>query len=424
MHKSFIPLVTPIISVCILTLGNGFFTTLTTMQLASFQLSTLLIGIISAAYFAGMLLGSFFSQNIIAKVGHIRAYSVFAALMSICCLFQGVISDPIIWGVLRFISGFALAGLFIVIESWCIAGVETQYKGRIMGFYLFSFYLAQAASQMFLKIHYTPELVAFCVISALACFSIIPVCLTRFDAPKPESPEFVSPIKYFKIIPLGIIAAFISGAILGGIYTMLPLAFKSINFTNSQIAYLMSITIFGGMLFQLPIGKISDLYDRRKVMFFVCVVIAVISIIICIFHSSYIQLFIFCFLIGSVSFAVYPLSISHSSDRVDISKSVAVISIITLFYGVGSMIGPLAATGFIDLCGGMVGFFLFIFVFSFILGAYILWRVIVKKSVDDSDKISFTAIAPRIAIGMAEVVEQNFNESLPDEDEEDKIIKT
>ncbi|MCP4178383.1 MAG: MFS transporter [bacterium] len=411
MHKSFIPLVTPIISVCILTLGNGFFTTLTTMQLATFHLSTLLIGIISAAYFAGMLLGSFFSQNIIAKVGHIRAYSVFAALMSICCLFQGVVADPIIWGILRFLCGYALAGLFIVIESWCIAGVETQYKGRIMGFYLFAFYLAQAASQLFLKINYTPELVAFCVISGLACFSIIPVCLTRFDAPKPESPELVSPIKYFKIIPLGIIAAFISGVILGGIYTMLPLAFKSINFTNSQIAYIMSITIFGGMLFQLPIGKISDLYDRRKVMLFVCIIIALLSVVICIFHNSYLQLFIFCFLIGSVSFAIYPLSISHSSDRVDVSKSVAVISIITLFYGIGSMVGPLAATGFIDLFDGVVGFFLFTLTFSFILGAYVIWKVIFKKSVDDSEKISFTAIAPGIAIGMAEVVEQNFNES-------------
>jgi MFS family permease len=418
MFSAFIPLIAPVVSLCILTLGNGFFTTLTTVQLSNMQLSTVMIGIISASYFAGMMLGSFFSQSIIAKVGHIRAYCVFAALMSISCMFQGIIDNTFIWAILRFIAGYSLAGLFIVIESWCIAGVEEQYKGRIMGFYLFAFYLAQSASQLFLKIEYNPELIAFCVISALACISIIPVCLTRFKTPQPESPEFVSPKKYFKIIPLGIIAALIAGMVLGAIYTMLPLSLKSVNLTNSEIAYIMSITIFGGMLFQLPIGKISDSFDRRIVMLAVCILVVIFSVIICIFHNSFWQLFILCFFIGSVSFAIYPISISHASDHVDSSKTVAVISIITLFYGIGSMLGPIITTAFIDFFGGITGFFLFLLVSAFVLGCYILWRMSRKEPIENSEKVNFTATAPRVAIGMAEIMEQKFNEPDCKEDEE------
>ena len=410
MPTSFISLIAPILSMCILTLGNGFFTTLTTVQLSNLQMSTVIIGIISATYFAGMMLGSFFSQNIIAQVGHIRSYSVFAALMSICCLFQGVTENPLIWSILRFVCGFALAGLFIVIESWCISSTEIKYKGRIMGFYLFLYYLAQSVSQLFLKFEYNPELVAFCIISALACFSIIPVCLTRFATPEPEKAEFVSPVKYFKIIPLGIIASFISGIVLGCIYTMLPLSLKSVNFSNSQIAYLMSGTILGGVLFQLPIGKLSDIFDRRKVLFAVCIILTISSIVVCIFHRDFLQMFIFCFLVGSVSFAIYPLSISYASDKVDISKTVTVISIITLFYGIGSMLGPLAITGFINYLGGVVGFFLFMTISALILGSYTLWKIYHTIPIDSTEKGSFTVISPRTAIGMADVVEHNSSE--------------
>ena len=416
MFSSFVPLIAPIVSLCILTLGNGFFTTLTTVQLSNMQLSTVMIGIISASYFAGMMIGSFFSQNIISKVGHIRAYCVFAALMSISCMFQGIVDNILVWTILRFICGYALAGLFIVIESWCIAGVEEQYKGRIMGFYLFSFYLAQSVSQLFLKIEYNPELIAFCIISALACFSIIPVCLTRFQAPQPETPEFVSPKKYFKRIPLGIVAALIAGMILGGIYTMLPLSLKSVNLSNAEIAYIMSITIFGGMLFQLPIGKISDSFDRRIVMLGVCVFVVIISIIICFTNYSFWHLFILCFFVGCVSFAIYPISISHACDHVDVSKTVAVISIITLFYGIGSMLGPLVVTLFIDLFGGITGFFLFLLSASFVLGCYIVWRIYKREPVEDDEKVQFTVTAPRVAIGMAEIMEQKFG----DTDDEEK----
>ena len=419
MFASFIPLIAPILSMCILTLGNGFFTTLTTIQLNNLQMSTVMVGIISATYFAGMMIGSFFSQNIIAKVGHIRSYCVFASLMSICCLFQGVFESPLLWAILRFICGYALAGLFIVIESWCISGAEIKYKGRIMGFYLFVYYLAQSISQLFLKIDYSSELVAFCIISALACFSIIPVCLTRFATPKPESPEFVSPVKYFKIIPLGIVAALISGMVLGCIYTMLPLSLTSVHFTNSQIAYLMSITILGGVLFQLPIGKLSDIFDRRKVMLGVCVMLIISSIAVCIFHRDFLQMLILCFFVGSMSFAIYPLSISHSSDKVDASKTVAVISIITLFFGIGSMVGPLIVTVFINSLGGIVGFFLFLVVTALVLGAYTFWRIHIIEPVDSVEKGSFTVISPKIAIGMADVVEHNSGESPNDIDNVD-----
>lgn len=437
MHKSFIPLITPILSCCILTLGNGFYTTLTTVQLTKLNFSTIVVGIISAVYFAGMLLGSLHSQTIISKVRHIRAYSVFAALMSICCLFQGVVIDPWLWGILRFICGYALAGLFIVIESWCISSVDDQYKGRIMGLYLFAYYLAQTCGQFFLKINYSNELVAFCIIAGFACFSIIPVSLTRHNTPQPESPEFVSPIKYMKIIPLGLCAAFIGGVLIGSIYTMLPLAFKTSNFTDSQLANIMAVTILGGMIFQLPIGKLSDSFDRRKVILGICISIVFFSILICIFHKVYLQILIFSFFIGSGIFTIYPISISHSSDLVDISKSVIVISIITLFFGLGSMLGPLFVTIFIDLLGGINGFFIFTLISSLVLGIYTYVRILKKDPVDDSEKVTFTPTTSNTVMEMKESIQQSIieesnknntseyteNESSSLEDENSEYIK-
>ena len=146
-------------------------------------------------------------------------------------------------------------------------------------------------------------------------------------------------------------------------------------------------------------------------MFCVCVVCVVASVAVCFFHSGYWQMIVLCFIVGSVSFAIYPLSISHASDKVDASKTIAVVSIITLFYGIGSMVGPLLVSEFIGYLGGITGFFLFLAVSAFVLGIYTLWKIYKTEPLDSEEKGSFTVITPRTAIGMAMVVEHNSGES-------------
>lgn len=53
---------------------------------------------------------------------------------------------------------------------------------------------------------------------------------------------------------------------------------------------MMFAIIIGGMLLQLPIGKISDIIDRRLVLLIMLIASVVVSVVICILHDSFWQL--------------------------------------------------------------------------------------------------------------------------------------
>ena len=134
---NFAMLFAPILSMCILTIGNTFYTTYTTLELEKMGQSNFIVGLISAAYFTGMVLGSYFTQRLILRIGYIRAYALFATLMAAGAMSQGVFYDVNVWAVARFICGYALAGLFIVVEAWCLEGAGSKHKGLVLSIYLF-----------------------------------------------------------------------------------------------------------------------------------------------------------------------------------------------------------------------------------------------------------------------------------------------
>ena len=388
MRTKILLLISPILGMCVLTLGNGFFTTLSTVQLNNTGQSTWVIGIISAVYFLGMTLGPYFSQPLIARVGFIRSYVIFAAAVSISTLLLGVFSNPILWMILRFICGYALAGLFVVIESWCLSAAGSENKGTVFSFYLFAYYGAQSLSQLFLNIHFNEVLVAFCLVSVLASFSIIIVSTTKVDAPIPEPEGLTPPWKLLNKIPLSIWTAFVGGIILGSIYTIYPLFLQDVGLGDSKLSYIMMITVLGGMLFQIPIGKLSDRIDRRVVLFFVLVVFVIVSALILLAHQFYWELLIGSFILGGMSFVLYPLSISHASDYVAENQIISIIGALTISYGLGSMVGPLVISVLIEILGPY-GYFILMLVVSIPLALYTLYRITVGYNRHSAPKFLF-----------------------------------
>jgi len=406
-NNSLTALFAPIISMCILTIGNGFFTTLTTLQLNAFHSPDWLIGLISSVYFAGLIIASFRAQRFIIRVGHIRAYAAFASLLAVSSLIQGLTPNPIIWLISRYICGYCVAGLLIVIESWCLEGSSSTNKGRIIAFYLFSYYLALALGQLLLKFHYSLSLTPFCIIAGTASLSIIPVCITRFEAPKLAPPSTFSPWIYTKKIPLGVFGSLVSGLVLGGIYTLLPLAFVDLHFSTNEVAYLMGATILGGTLFQLPIGKISDLVDRRLILITICAICSLVSFILIFLQIKFWSILLLIFLLGGSAFVIYPLSINHATDYTKKSDTIAVLSTLSLFYGIGSTFGPIILANLMHWFGTtMIFSFNSIVCLSLILFA--IWRLTIRKKVSEKEKANFVAATQEIVIG----AEQSLNEEL------------
>jgi len=379
-----------LLSLFILTLGLGLLMTLLPLRLHHAHVSVLLIGLITTAYYAGLILGSFRIEPFIQRVGHIRAFSAFASAFGVVCLLQGLWPNPWIWVFLRFISGICTAVLFIVIESWLLSKSTLQTRGQILALYMIALYAAQAAGQFFLSIG-TLTFIPFAIVSMLASLSVIPLAVTKAPSPTYQDPSPVRLKTLYTVSPSGFLGSFISGLGLSAIYGLMPLFFAQLKLSTHTIATLTAIIIFGGMCFQYPIGRLSDKTDRRLVLLAMSIatVMSAISIMVFAEQGEHTLLYIASFLLGGFIFTLYPLSISQLCDQLKADDIVAGTQGLLLIYSVGATIGPLVATVFMHAIFFPYGLLLYFCVLGLALTGFLLWRKSANPVLPDENAQAF-----------------------------------
>ena len=107
-----------ILSIVLLVSGNAFLMTLLGIRLSIEEVSPNVIGWVLVCYSIGFVLGTLYVHKIIGRGGHIRAFAAFAAMAAVVSLMYPMAVSMIFWAVLRVLSGFTIAGVLVVIESW------------------------------------------------------------------------------------------------------------------------------------------------------------------------------------------------------------------------------------------------------------------------------------------------------------------
>lgn len=329
-------------AIAFLAVGYGMILTFIGIYLKELQVSNTVIGIINASFFLGAILSSIFSQKFISSVGHIRSFGAFASLMVVTFLLHSVFFNEILWAVLRLISGFSFYALLIIIESWLNEKSSEESRGQILAIYTIIFYLATAIGQLFLNIDEHFKQFIFTIGSTLVLFSVIFISLTKIKEPILEPFEKVSFPKVFSVVPLATVTSFISGFLVGGFFTMLPVYILTQSDSVELVSKFMLFSILGGLISQWPVGILSDKFGRRKLISIVSFLSSFTSLLFIIYAKEELYLYILGFSLGLTIFTLYPLAVARAHDVVDENKDIIEISRTLLFtYGIGSFLSPL-----------------------------------------------------------------------------------
>lgn len=338
----------PLFSILLIIFGTGFFYSYVSMMLKDAGYSEVVIGLVHSSYSLGLVLGALFLEGFILRVGHIRAYAVFAALSTSSCIVMSFIFDPTVWCFMRFFAGVSIAGVYVVVESWLLDKSSTQTRADVLSLYMICFYGAQAVSQFLLDIADLETLQPYAYYSLFVTLSILPLAYTKVETPVIKEPELFNVMGLYFHSPFGFMGTLVSGLILGSIY-----AFTA-NFGqeyNLDVAWLMSLTIFGGMIFQWPLGKLSDIYDRRWVLFGMSVATVLPCIVVVFFPKVEWLVYTSAFIIGGLTFTLYPISVAQVCDRLSQNSLTSATGILVLAYGGGAVVGPLISPLFIHVMG-------------------------------------------------------------------------
>lgn len=354
----------PLSAILLLMLGNGFFLSFTSLKLESMGFDDWVVGIVHSAYYLGMLVGATRVESVINKVGHIRAYAAYAGIGTASFMLQGLIPHPVVWFFSRLVMGFCLAVYYIVVESWFLCNATATTRGLILSIYMITLYLSQAASQFILSWIDLNGAEPFMIAALLSACSAVPITLTKHSSPKVHEPSGHSLRSLYNQSQFGFCGCLIAGVILSANYSFAPL-FARVN--DLSVSLLMSSCIFGGVVLQSPLGHLSDLMDRRKVLFGVTLATAIHSSAIIFLEPQGGWAYFSLFILGGLIFTLYPLSISQVCDRLQEEDITRATGMLLVAYGIGSVLGPIAASFGVGLFPEF-GLFVFILGCSAVLG--------------------------------------------------------
>lgn len=396
-----------IISIVLLITGNAYLMSLLGLRLSLEAFSPGLIGWILVFYSVGFVLGTLYAGRIIEKVGHIRAFAVFAAVLAASILMYPLAVDAALWGLLRIVGGFAMAGLMIVMESWFSSEATNENRARLFAVYQVVFFLSTAGGQLLIGVADPLDFVPFSLAAILVTLALVPLSLTRRQNPPIEHGRRMSLPALYRASRVGMLGALIAGLLISAFYTMAPVYANRIGLDVDQVALFLATTIVAAMLLAWPVGRVCDNFNRYHVMLGVSLIAAASSLLTAALGQLGITLLVV--LVGlymGVSAALYPIAVAITNDRMESTEITAASTALLLSYGIGSIIGPI----FSALCMQLLGPAGLFFGNTAVLGLWALWMVLStrrKPAPTPEEQTDYHAHLPEMDLGMASLDPRN-----------------
>lgn len=382
-----------ILSIVLLVAGNSFLLTLLSTRMALQAIEPVVIGRVLLFYSVGFVLGTLYAVKVIERVGHIRAFAVFSALLGITTLLYPVSDDLVVWTVLRFLGGFTAAGVMIIIESWFSAVASNQNRATLFGIYQICFYLASACGQLLLGLGNPAGFLPFSFSAMLLIGALIPLALTRMQAPVIEAVERLSLRSVFQIAPEGLLGALVAGMLLGAFYAVGPVYVIDLGLHIDQVAFFMAATIVCAMLLAWPLGRLCDRYDRRRITVYLLLLAALFGALALLLAQSMQLLTLFSGLYVGLVAALYPVAVAVTNDRMPAHHIVPASATLLLSYGAGAAMGPLASTLLMQVAGAS-GFYLFAILVLLAFAGYVRVRIARTRDIPVADQEAFVTNLP------------------------------
>jgi MFS family permease len=335
-------------------LANGYFGTFFSLRIANEDFGPSLSGLVLSSYFAGFILGAVFVERIIGKVGHIRAYAGCAGLVAAATNAMPMLTGPLPWLIFRMLVGFGCAGLFVTTESWLNAKAEPLQRGRVFSTYMVGTFLALAAGQLLIGWTNIEASTPFNAIATLFAAALIIVCLTRAEPPRVHVHEAMPFRRLAVAVPIAVLGCVVSGLISSVFYALIPVWMQGEGIEQGMIGLIMLVAVLGGLAFQIPIGRLSDRYDRRSVLAAVSLGLTATAVGLLLLPHTLPVVLPASVLVGGFMSTLYPICVAYAHDQMPADRVVGVSSRLILISGIGSVVGPFIGTTvmtFLDLDG-------------------------------------------------------------------------
>ena len=398
-----------------LQLGNGLQGTLLGVRGELEGFSTFEMSVVMSAYFLGFLGASKFVPDLIRRVGHVRVFAALASFISAILILYPLLVNPWVWTGGRVIIGFCFCGVYIAAESWLNNAATNENRGQLLSSYMVVQMAGIVAAQLLLLTGDPSGFELFVLISVLVSISFAPILLSITPTPAFETTKPMSIKELFSTSPLGCVGMFFLGGIFSAQFGMAPVFGTSADLSLLQISIFVAAFYIGAMVFQFPVGWLSDRMDRR-ILIVVTSAIGFIAAVIAIFGVNiFIILLGSAFFIGGMSNPLYSLLIAYTNDFLEPDDMASASGGLLFLNGLGAISGPLF-TGYLMTEIGPIGFFVILAALLGALTVYGFYRM-TQRGISDVDTSSYATVLPTTSAVAVEIAQELAIEAAEEMDE-------
>lgn len=380
-----------LLGIVLIMLGNGMHFTLIGLRGGIEGFSSTELAIVTSGYFAGFLSGARLSPVMIRRVGHVRVFAALGSFMSAGLIAFPLLAEPWAWTILRLLIGFCMSGIYVTAESWLNDASTNENRGKVLAAYMIAQTVGIIGAQALLNLGDAATSALFIGASILVSISFAPILLSISPVPAAEVARPMSLRRLYSGSPLGTVGIFL----LGGVYAtqsgMGAVFGTQIEMSAAQISLFVAMLFAGALVLQYPIGWLSDRMDRRMLIFGAALLGAVCCGLAWMAGDVLWALMAAAFLAGGVTTPLYALFLAYTNDALSAEDMPAASGGLVLTFGVGAILGPLAAGSAMGRLGP--------FAFWLVLGAtfaaialYALYRMTQRPTVSGDE--SYLGIVP------------------------------
>ncbi len=356
--------------------------------------SSFVLGLLGTSWATGHVLGCVLTSRLVARVGHIRSFSVMCALAGLAVLTSLLFITPWAWIPARAVSGFCFAGAAMIVEGWLSERADPSSRGTLFGVYMTCNLFATTAGQMVITLGDPMGFVFFVLAAMFYMLALIPTAVSSSVSPQPLVSISLDLGELYRRSPVSVVAALFVGISNGAFGTLAAVYATGVGLSLSTVALFASVPVLSGALVQLPTGLISDRVDRRMVLVGTAIMaLAADLTFIAIEPTGPIAALAAVAILGAGIFTMYPLLVAHANDHASPETYVLTSGGLLLVFGVGAVCGPLIAGALMQVLG-LHGLFLTTASAHIVIIAYTLWRMSIRSAVPDDQKSTFVFHSP------------------------------
>ncbi|KJF74428.1 multidrug ABC transporter ATPase [Agrobacterium arsenijevicii] len=315
-------------------------------------ISSTMIGVNSAMAGVAAMMAASVTSKIAHDFGVARTMLfavVVSALSALCFYFADAFW---MWFPLRIVFHGATTTLFILSEYWINMTAPPKKRGMVLGIYATGLAVGFAVGPLLFSVVGSEGIMPFLVGAAIILLAAIPIFLARGESPELSERPNHHFARYIWLVPMASAAAFVFGAVQAGGLSLFPIYATREGFNESQAALLLTVMGIGNMVFQIPIGLLSDrMKDRRTMLALMAFAGVCGTLALPLLVDRWILVAALLLFWGGLVSGMYTVGLTHLGSRLKGADLVAANAAFIFCYAMGTIAGPQAVGISMDVAG-------------------------------------------------------------------------